>query len=284
MPLGIIADAVTFGQELSHGADLGLEDYTTAALASFTSAISSRTYLQGLTEFSKAWGQGDPHSAARWLYNFGGNVAVPGVVDAINPDDTMREVQSMGDAIMSRLPGYSTELDPKFNLWGEPVLRLGAMQRTFNPFAIRGNAGDSVDDQLVQIGKGFPTPPREEFNGLVNLSDKSFDTQGIGKSPYARWMELVSKSSLKADVQRLIESDAWKQMSDGTDQWKGGERYARVAGLMERHYSQARRQMESEYPALRTRIQMLKRMKGASIRGGESAVERIQQMFSGASR
>lgn len=279
MPLGIIADGVNFASEMSHEHAPALQDFVVAGLAATTSALSSRSYLQGLTQFAQAWGQGDTHSAQSWINNFVGNIAVPGAVDVANPDTTMREVQTMGDAIMSRVPGWSQKLDPKFNIFGEPVLRAGATQRAFNPFLFR-NVSHSTEEQLLEIGQGFPTPPRQEMGGKIDLGDHKYDTNKIGKSPYARWMELVAQSGLRNEVTKLVRSPEFKSMSNGTDDYKGGEQYRRVMGLIERHTSSARREMLREYPTLALDIRRVRREKGAAIRGGEEGVATVDAAFS----
>src|SRR5947207_4147266 len=56
----------------------------------------------------------------RWMQNMAASIAVPQVVNSLNPDPVMRDVQSMSDAIMARIPGFSEHVTPRYNIFGEP--------------------------------------------------------------------------------------------------------------------------------------------------------------------
>ena len=49
---------------------------------------------------------------------------------AKNLDPVMREVNSIMDAFKAKLPGYSSDLPPHRNLWGEPVLLEGGLPKS----------------------------------------------------------------------------------------------------------------------------------------------------------
>lgn len=281
-PLGLIADLNTVIHELGDKQVDGT-DLATATVTALFYNLSSKTYMSGITQFAEAWASNDPRAAGRWMQNFAGNAAVPNAVAATNPDSVYRDVQSMADAIIARIPGWSKTLDPKFDMFGEPVLKTpGVMNR--NQIFTTKAAGHSVEDDLLAVGKGLaPLNPKME-GGLIDLKDRAAYDNGTHKSPYIRMMELIrnpvsGEPSLRQAMTELTQSPKWNESSDGTSLFPGGKRWILAAALKDKYEGRALKQVMEEYPRLREQIRAVRRMKGAAITSGEQGVQSVEQMF-----
>jgi hypothetical protein len=280
-PLGLMADLNVFAHEL--GTDHpDFEDGMYAVMAALVSNMGSKTYLRGVTEFAEAWGKGDPQKVGRWLQNFAGAMAVPNFANKMNPDPYFREVQGMVDKVKSRLPYFSETLDPAHNIFGEKVLKTpGIMNRSVNPMTTRDVTDSRVEEELLTLGRGLSPAPDRMEGGMIDLHDKSYAEKQGQPSPYVRWMELVrtQNGGLRAAMEKLVASDSWKMSSDGTDDFPGGRKLLLAQGMKERYESQAFRQVLSEYPKLHQQLTMIRRSRGAAIKGDDAGVRQVESLF-----
>lgn len=282
-PLGLVADMVRGGQETEWG-DTSIEELGIAIVSSLVSNLANKTYMQGITDFAAAWGRGDPNATGRWLRNFAASMTVPNLLNQTNPDDLYREADTFKEAIFARIPGLSKTLTPRYNAFGEPIMKApGYWNRSINIARAKDASFSPVEQALMELEQGFPPVPRTTGEG-IDLTDKSWDVSGA-KAPYVRWMELISKPeggpSLREDLEALVTSPEWQQMSAGSEMWKGGERWMRAQGVRQQHQQRAWREVLNDpaYESLATEIQMIRRMEGASVRGGDEGVSEVQRLF-----
>jgi hypothetical protein len=135
-PLGLIADLHVFSEELGHD-HMDTEKATYAILGALVANLSSKTYTRGIIDIADAWGKGDPNAVGRYLQRQGSSMAVPNIINKVNPDPYYREVESMMDAVKSRMPYFSTTLDARYNMFGEKILKApGLMNRALNPMTV----------------------------------------------------------------------------------------------------------------------------------------------------
>lgn len=280
-PLGLIADGITVVHELGDKA-VEASDLAYGTVAALFYNLSSKSMMSGVTQFAEAWASNDAHAAQRWLQGFGSNI-VPNLVASTNPDPVYRDVQGMADAVIARIPGWSKTLDPRFDMFGEPVLKTpGVLNR--NQIFTAKSAGHSVEDDLLAIGKGLaPLNPKME-GGLIDLKDRTAYDNGTNKSPYIRMMELIRNPahggpSLHEAMTELANSPKWNESSDGTSLFPGGKRWLLAAALKNKYEGRALKQVLSEYPKLREQLRAVRRMKGAAITSGEQGVQAVEQRF-----
>lgn len=275
MMIGMTADLRTMIHEIGND-DPTVAEFATSIVAAIASNLSSKTHMAGITLATDAFSSNDGPSMERWLSGIASGLAVPSAVAQFNDDGTMREVQSIGDAIINRIPGWSKTLDPRFNMFGEPELKAaGTMNRNVNPFTFV-DAGRSVEDDLFLLGKGFSSPSRTETIGgaKVDFGDRQKWDNGSGKSPYVRWMELIRDQDLRSDMEKLVRSERWKRPS-GTGENPGGRRWDMASGIKEAAYQKALAKVLREYPLLKDHRRMLMKRDAAAYRGGEAGVEKF---------
>jgi hypothetical protein len=129
---GGVADFVAVASELS--AD-SLIEYAVALRTAISRGILSKVYLEGLDRGLSAVMENDPHRLrADFFQRLGASLvggipivgqilASPGLAQIEKQvDPIVRETWSVLDEIISRVPGYSTVLPPRRNLFGDPVM------------------------------------------------------------------------------------------------------------------------------------------------------------------
>jgi hypothetical protein len=190
-----------------------------------------------------------------------------------NTDPYFREVHSMVDEIASRVPGWSATLEPRRNLFGEPVLKApgasGAAQwanASINPFTVSAPQDmDKIGQELVSLGKAMPMPSSTAANGRIDLTDRDAYDNGNGKhqSPYDRMLELVghpTKDSglppLREMVRKVMADPEWKGMSPGNIDYPGGTRFRVIAQIVSEYQQYAMMQVGQEYPKLQKALIM----------------------------
>src|SRR5690625_3626841 len=173
-PLGIIADAVEAAGEL------GEEDATQVGFAVATAiaaSATSKTFLTGLSEVFEALGDGHPEVVKRTLTNMATSFT-PNFLNQINADEVFREARSLVDEFRRRLPGFSDQLEPRRNLFGEPVLKPAMafgmefggvgdyVNRFLNPFTTMKVEEDWVTFlALTDLGMALPYPQLTRMEG-----------------------------------------------------------------------------------------------------------------------
>jgi hypothetical protein len=205
------------------------------------------------------------------------------LIATFNPDPYYREVETMVDAIMARIPGFSTRLPPVYNWFGEPELKTqGLLNRAANPFTVK-EIPNSVEAELLKLEKGFAPFPKKLANGLVDLTDEEKFGNGSGKSPYERMQELISgagsEPSLRQQVEETAVGEKYQNRSAGSELFPGGSRWNLVAAIKARAEGRAWKQLLIEYPKLEEFYRVALRVRGASLKQGQEGIEEVEQMF-----
>lgn len=266
-PLGLVADFAAISGELR--ADT-IEENAAAIMASIASNITSKTFMEGVTETLDAISSGDGFRMEKLLSNTATSF-IPNFLRQINPDPVFREARSMIEQAAARVPGMSTELEPRRNLLGEPIMKPpGYFNQTLNPFTVMSDPGEhDVQQELVKLGKAMSMP--SEMHGNVNLADRTSYDNGTGQSPYDRMLELVSKSrdgepNLRTALSKKIKSEEWANASDGTEQYPGGKKFEIASLIISKYQDRAFKQVLDEYPKLKDALHLVKANKRAALR------------------
>ena len=126
---------------------------------------------------------------------------------AKNVDPVMREVNSIMDAFKAKIPGYSSDLPPHRNLWGEPVLLEGGLgPDLLSPFYSSTMKDDKVAAEL------------DRLQAPITLPSKQIDRVPLTPKQYDRYQILAAHPqgmpSLREKLEEVIASDLYRHGTD----------------------------------------------------------------------
>jgi len=125
----------------------------------FAQAVTNQTFLQGISTLTAAITQPE-QKMGRWVQNM-----VSSVVPALSAqtaqlmDPYKREVNSIREAVMNRIPGLRESLPPQRDPYGEPIPndeRLGYV----SPVVTKEQATDKVRTEAARLGVGEGKAPK----------------------------------------------------------------------------------------------------------------------------
>lgn len=198
--IGVAADLATLPEGMT---EKQREDKGTLLVASIMGNLASKTWLSGASSFIEAISEPERYAgdfknrliASFLLPNF-----VGGTARALDP--VARSVDSLGEEMQSRIPGYRDDLLPKRDVWGRPIKSEGGLgPDAFSPIWVSKELADPVNHELMQIDYA-PGVPRKEVGGRT-LTPEEYD----------RYQELAGKGSHDS-LAELVGSAAWRAMND----------------------------------------------------------------------
>lgn len=151
------------------------------------------------------------------------------------------------DAIKAKVPGYSQELQPRRDIWGQPVSnRQGAGELT----AIweQKQSTDPTNLAMLRLGIGKPLPPRSLSN--IKLTDQQYDD-------FSRIAGVMTKQRMD----QYVRSSMFQHQTDG-------EKREAVDGIFKACRESARGVMFMKYPSIPAQATALRKSRatGADIR------------------
>jgi hypothetical protein len=159
-PMGsILGMAADFNEILTNMKENEKYNLAAGISSSITKNISNKTFMQGYSNLMDAIS--DP---ARYGEKMSGSLAgsiIPSVLAGVtrSTDPEFRQINGMIDSIKSRIPGVSETLEPKINVWGEPIERPSTPALRFlSPVPISEEKGTPIDYELekLKINLGMP--------------------------------------------------------------------------------------------------------------------------------
>ena len=256
------------------------EQIFAAATISLTRNVTDKSYLAGLQYLTDALSEPD-RKMERAIRNLAGGF-VPNILyqgQSIAGDTTTREVRSIGDAFMKKLPLGSDNLDPKRNILGEPVTMeqikgLGP----FNPSAISTRKGDVVFEELAKLEHGF-TQTGTMLDRSVDLTEY---VNSKGQSAFDRRLEILGNTkirnkTLRQSLEKLISSRRYQRLSPFSDGGFKSPRVQEINKILSAYRSRSLSLMMEEFPEIEAQYLNLRKAKNLARRGGSS--EDIQQLI-----
>jgi hypothetical protein len=218
--------------------------------------IGSKTYLQGITDIAGLL-ENPERFVSKTARGFAGSmIPLSGFlgqsVQAVSGDESMREIRSLTDAMMAKVPFLSDNLDPQRNFMGEPTDRYmalgGRWTDWFLPIVHSTTSSDPINREIAQIGHAFSPPESNRYD--MNLRDVRGSS---GQSAYDRWMELhqevrVGGRSLNQALNRLIRSSSYRRLSPEGFAGEDSPRIIEINQLVQRYRTKAEEQLFREFP------------------------------------
>ena len=149
--------------------------------ASFTENITNKTFLTGVSDFINVIFNPDRYGEAsiqRFLSSF---VPTASYYVRKAEDPIMRDAQTLTDQYLNRIPGLSTELPAKRNVFGEirtfskgaAPKWMGGIGETFSPVATSTVKNDVVFEELAKL-KIVPVKPKRQIYG-VDIDSRQYE-------------------------------------------------------------------------------------------------------------
>ena len=265
MFIGVAADV---RDVMESGKTDGLSDASSAAIIAIANQFKDKSYVKGLSDFIKA--ADDPERYWENYVNQKVGSFVPSAVAQLKGDENIREVRSVMDAVLNRLPVFSETLEPTYDILGQPNIRPEG-------FLQKGTKwhDDTVRSEMFRLAPSIGKPSERHASG-VDLPDFKNDK---GQTAYARYNELIGESKvgnvdLKTSLERMILSDHYqKNLKDGGQDSMGkigSSREKALKKIVNKHREVAMRKLRKEFPEF-----------DAAIKTREKEVKNAQHSFTG---
>ncbi|WP_266031234.1 hypothetical protein [Brucella intermedia] len=242
MTMGLVADVVGLMQS---DPDRDWSDAIGAVGIAVAKNLGEKSFLLNLNTAIEA--MMDPEKRlGKWAGNtVGGMIPGSALLRGANPDPYLREARTFLDNIKKGIPGASTTLPKRFDVFGEPVERSSGLIGT-------GSGDDLVEAEhnriILQTGKSIGQPDPKIDN--VDLRDIPLKS---GQNAYERLQELSGKlpgyPPLKKLLEKTIKSELYQDMPDG-DAGVKGTRLNRLGAIVQDYREKARKHLLRENPEL----------------------------------
>lgn len=274
MFLGLAADFAMIAREAPEN-----EANTLAVgmITALSNNLMSKTYLKGLADTLNVITNPEMHGEKFLQRQAATYVPFSSAAGQLRQetDSMMREVRSVADAFMNKIPGFSDDL-PARRSWvtGDPIMYAdGVGPDLFSPMAYREHKGDVVMDELARLDYGFEPPSRKLMN-LVELSS----------AQYSRLNELhgkvrIGRYTLHQRLEKLFKSDRYdierKRFLDGPD---ASPRLDAVKKVIRSYRKAATRALLSEDRELLMAVEQARRSKLLQKRGKAAELDNLRQI------
>jgi hypothetical protein len=235
----------------------------TAAALSVAQNMASKTYMSGVTDFFDAFfgASTDPeaknYKLDRYLQRMASS-AVPSFVANIerNLSPEMSATYGYIDRIKSRLPGYSDDLPPRRNIFGEPIVLEGGIgPDIMSPIYTSTAKDDPIADEMVrqQVAVGMP---RRQIQG-IELDAQQYDRYIL------LYSGIEAPTSLKDQLRTMFNTREYKNASDGPE----GGKALMIKSIFTAYRDMAQAQMLAEDDQLTNQITLAQEQRVEKLLG-----------------
>lgn len=214
MMLGLAADITDISGHLD---DTETEGLASAAVLAVSRNLMSKTYLSGVVNLLDAITQQDG-KLEKFMEGMAGSfVPMSGLTNTIRKetDPTVKEVWSMMDAVKAKVPGWSKEVPPQVNLFGDDVVYKGGLGPDIaSPIATSSVSTEPAANEIARLNIDLKHPPRTVGGGN--------GSPGVELTPqqYYRFTKLIGNAAkvggkgFKDYLNELVQSDHYKNLPE----------------------------------------------------------------------
>ncbi|PRH86564.1 hypothetical protein C5L14_14615 [Labrys okinawensis] len=219
--------AAAVGEASQHaGVDQSTVERTASALMlALTKGLADQTYLRNLHQAMDMLMSGEGRQVERQVGNIASNFVPASSLlrnaNAAFVDDEMRDAVSIMDQMIATIPGLSSTVPPRRDIWGDPIhAKLG----------LSSTADGVVDLEMERLA--MDTPDGRSI-AHVTPTGTGYDLRDVttedGRNAYDRLQELSGHlpgaPSLKSQVAKVMQSEAYLKAPDGSSSVKGTKLY-----------------------------------------------------------
>ncbi|RYM14840.1 thermonuclease family protein [Sphingobium cupriresistens] len=231
--LGVAAGMVELQD---HMTDKQKDDVALLVTASVMQSLSSKTWLSGLGDLVDA--VNDPGRYANgWLKRTAGSLAVPASVAQVarTMDPTLREADTIMDAVRRRVPGLSKSLPEQRDVWGQPITSEGGIGPDIvSPVWTSTRRNDPVNNGLLDQGLTVPEFQRRDMSpadyGRFREEAGAMSYNGVASLLARPDWPALDREDRQAEISRLVTKARREakigmfgklKPSSGADAWPG---------------------------------------------------------------
>lgn len=208
-PLGTILGVLADYSDISGHLDEEEADEVAARImAAMRRNVGNKTFITGAVELSEA--MDDPRrNLNAYLQRLVGSAVPAGVAQYTRTQDpVLREADGIMDAVKARTPGFSKDLRPRLNVWGEPVFLDGGFGPDIaSPFYSTRQTPDLVTAEAARLEAPL-RPPRTNIRGMKITEDEVWYarrlTGRIAKNALDQIVAGPNWNNLRDPVKKLI--------------------------------------------------------------------------------
>ncbi len=249
---GLAADWAYIAQHVD--ADSGHNWATMASLA-LAKNIASKSYLQGIVEWAGMLGGGyTAEEQVKRMVQMRAASYVPNYMNLYTGNDELKEIRSITDAMMAKIPGLSSQVEAKRDYFGEKrVAPMGYPWNAIDPFPV-SEEKDAVRKELARLSRSqsearFTMPDTKMGN--VDLTQVR---NAAGQTAYDRWTEKIGQveiggKTFHQKLEEVIGSFRYQEGTDGTSAYHNGNRIVMIKNWQEKYREKALRETLKEFEA-----------------------------------
>lgn len=276
MMLGIASDYASIVGELK---DVDAVELATASALAISNNMLSKTYLSGLSDVLEAIQE--PGSKAKNAINRLAGSLIPagvaaarrsGVPGLIAADPAIREANSLLEAIANRVPGWSTSVKARHNLWGEPIMLEGGVgPDLISPLYTKSIKPNPASEEMQRLKLDIPMPASVIYGAASKdplREPRPGDGIPLENDEHVKYIKLAAGHdlapglpTLKQAIEGLIKTPDYQKQSDGPD---GGKAWA-IRKIVHGYRQAAQGKLLADSKDLQDQVQRTVRQKGEAL-------------------
>lgn len=266
--IGTVADAVQY----SHFAkdDAEVEDVIYALTTATANNFTRKSYLTGLDNFMSLLRAGDATTVERVFQQIAGSV-VPAFSAQVTQgftDDEMKETRSMVDAMMARVPLWSGHVEPRRDVLGREMARVGFESEWGFTAKWMGipitdaERADPVYQELARLEHPWRPIGRTMRTGGVSLDLLDYRSES-GQTALDRYRELsgsvtIGGRTVYDALKDTFERSGYKAIPPITGQDVENPRVAIARRIISAYRTKAKQQLFKEYEELGEQVKTVR--------------------------
>lgn len=241
-----------------HLSDNEKENFAVAMTLAVARNVTSKSYLQGLTEQLSILGGGyTAADHAERFFNTKLASYIPAPIAGLSGNDELKEIRSVMDALLAKTPFYSPTVEAKRDYFGEKRNTPdGYPWNVINPFPVKGGESDPVREELARLARSKVEAKFSAPDKMMGTMDLTQITNSKGQTAYDRMQELMQTitdakgQTFYNTLKEMIGSDAYKnEWNDGTTAYHAGKRVVQIRQEADKFHALAERAMKKEFSA-----------------------------------
>jgi hypothetical protein len=250
MFLGLGADIREIAGNVS---DSTIDDITVAATMAFGRNITDQSMLSGVNDFigalQKAGSQGNIEPLHRYLNGqIAGALPFSSLANTVRKEDDplAREVWGMLDTIKNKLPGYSKDLKPSLNLFGEEVHNPeGLGPDVLSPIRTSKSDTDPLASEIARLNIDLKKPAK------TLMASPGAPGIDLTADQYYKLSKMAGES-FKGNLKTVLESPEYKALPESSSDYQDGKEIT-IKRLHTQSQMNAVKRLISEDPALQAK-------------------------------